>query len=120
MSQKYRHQGYRDSDREESRDRSRRGPREELTREERIQLKSLRHAIDRTAREVIRCHVCGRTVENSDVIATDTLCPHCSASLHCCRTCREFDTSARWQCRAEIQAAVTDKNKPNTCPKYGP
>ena len=125
MSRKYRHQGYQDSggngDRQRDRPRDRpAAPRNNLTTEERIQRKSLRHAIDREANEVIRCHACGRGVQGYDVIKPDTTCPHCNTSLHCCRICRQFDSSARWQCRAEITAAVGDKNKANECALYSP
>ena len=41
MSQKYRHRGYRDSEREESRERSKSVPRQQLTKEEQIQRRSL-------------------------------------------------------------------------------
>ena len=117
MTRKYRLQGYQDSDRDDDRGRER-PPRKELTREERIQKKSLRHAIDRAANEVIRCHVCGRNGEPSGAIGLETRCSHCAAPLHCCRTCRQFDTGARFQCRAPVEKAVGDKNKANTCTHY--
>ena len=121
MSRKYRQAGYQDSDRDERRGDDRRpAPKRELTREEKIQRRSLRHATAREANEVIRCHVCGRSVENFGTIAHDTGCPHCNAPLHCCRICRSFDSSARWQCRAPIEQAVGDKNKANDCSHYSP
>ena len=116
MSPKYRHRGYRDSEREE-RDRPK-APVNNLTPEERIQRRSLRHAIDREANEILRCHNCGRTLQNLGTITEKTACPHCNAALHCCRTCRHFDTAARHQCRAEIVEPVGDKNKANRCPEY--
>ena len=120
MSRKYRQQGYQDSDRDdrERKPRSGPGPRSNLTKEERIQQRSLRHAIDRSANEVVRCHVCGRSVQEPGVIAPETGCPHCNAPLHCCRICKHFDTGARWQCRAEITEAVDAKSKANRCPEY--
>ena len=126
MSRKYHHQGYQDADRERDRDRDRdRGapsapPRRELTQEERIQRRSLKHAIDREANEVLRCHACGRSLFDIGAVGTQSTCPHCQAALHCCRTCRHFDSASRWQCRAEIVEAVTDKTKANTCPRYEP
>jgi len=124
MSRKYRQQGYMESDRGDDRNGRReppsQGPNQGLTREERIQRRSLRHAIDREANEVIRCHVCGRSVQSFDAIRTDTGCPYCQAPLHCCRTCRNFDSAARRQCRAEITEAVTDKSKANACALYAP
>ena len=119
MNRKYRQRGYMDSD-SESRDRPKPQLRNSLTTEERIQKRSLRHAIDREAREVLRCHNCGRAVEAVETIAAETQCPHCRAPLHCCRTCTHFDSAARWQCRAEIAEPVGDKNKANQCAEYQP
>jgi hypothetical protein len=120
MSRKYRQQGYMDSDRNDRESRPRRPPARDLTQEERIHRKGLRHAIDREAKEVIRCHVCGRATQDFDVIRSDTECPSCQAPLHCCRTCCHFDSAVRRQCRAEITEAVGDKNKANHCAEYSP
>ena len=117
MNRKYRQRGYQDdgNDRERQQAPQQRKP---LTTEERIQRKSMRHAIDREAREVLRCHVCGRGTSDFGRVVEDTVCPHCNAALHCCRTCRHFDSAARWQCKAEIDQAVSDKNKANACTRY--
>ncbi len=120
MSRKYRHQGYQDSDRDDERSRRQPPPRQELTKEERIQRRSLRHAIDREAKEVVRCHVCGRGIQGLDVIRPDTTCPFCRAALHCCRLCRHFDSGARWQCREKIERPVAEKTKANDCALYAP
>jgi len=121
MSRKYRQPGYQDSDREEPATERRPAPApQELTREERIQRRSLRHATAREANEVIRCHRCGRNIQSSGAIVKDTTCPHCAAQLHCCRTCRNFDSSARWQCRAAITQPVPDKSAANDCALYAP
>lgn len=117
MSRKYRQQGYQDSEFKE-RERPRSAPRANLTKEERIQKRSLRHAIDREANEVVRCHECGRSVPKTGVIAPETACPHCNAPLHCCRICVHFDTASRWQCRAEISEPVDAKSKANQCGEY--
>ncbi|MEE8411541.1 MAG: hypothetical protein V3S47_03495 [Acidobacteriota bacterium] len=120
MSRKYRHQGYQDSNRDDDRGgRDRSGPpRSELTHEERIQRNSLRHAIDREANEVVRCPNCGRAGDGA--IGVDTRCNHCAAPLRCCRTCKQFDTGSRFQCRASIERAIGDKNKANNCTHYSP
>ena len=118
MSRKYRQQGYQDSGgRDDDRQRER-PPRKELTREERIQKKSLRHAIDREANEVVRCHNCGRNTDGVGAIGVETRCSHCAAPLHCCRTCRHFDSSARYQCRVTIEKPVGNKIEANTCGQY--
>ncbi|HXV77150.1 MAG TPA: hypothetical protein VD788_12605 [Candidatus Polarisedimenticolaceae bacterium] len=120
MDRKYRQRGYMDGDRDDDRSRGKTAPRKQLTKEERIQQRSLRHAMDREAREVMRCHVCGRSVFDLGTIGRETACPHCNAALHCCRTCVHFDSAARWQCRVPIQQAVPDKNKANECSEYSP
>ena len=85
-----------------------------------IQKKSLRNAIDRDANEVIRCPNCGRNSDPGNAITKDSYCFNCQAPLHCCRTCKNFDSGARFQCRAPIEAAVGDKNKGNECSHYTP
>jgi hypothetical protein len=121
MSRKYRHQGYQDSNGDDRQHGSSSPPpRPSLTPEERIQRRSLRHATAREAAEVVRCPDCGRNVDSFGTIGKDSTCPHCNAALHCCRTCRFFDTSARWQCRSEIPAPVSHKSKANDCAAYAP
>ena len=120
MSRKYRHQGYQNGGSQERESQGSPTPRPELTPEERIQRRSLRHAIDREAKEVIRCHACGRGIQDLDVIRFDTNCPFCRSPLHCCRTCSQFDSAARWQCRGEITEAVGDKNQANRCAQHSP
>ena len=119
MSQKYRHRGYRETEREE-RDHSKPPPRKELSTEERIHKRSLRKATNREANEVVRCHNCGWNVQDFGTIGPTTGCPKCNAPLHCCRVCRNFDSAARWQCRAEITQAVGDKGAANDCGKFQP
>ncbi len=132
MSRKYNHQGYQDSSRDDDRPRSQEGQRggdrpkgkpqgtDRLTNVERIQQRSLRRATTREANEVVRCHECGRSVQTLETINHDSTCPSCSAGLHCCRTCKHFNSGARWQCNAEIAAAVSDKGKANRCSHYVP
>ena len=122
MSRKYRQHGYQDSNRGDDRDNRERSapPRREMTPEERIQKKSLRHAIDREANEVVRCHNCGRSGDDGVAIGVDARCSHCATPLHCCRACKHFDSGARYQCRAPIETAIGDKNKANQCGHYAP
>lgn len=119
MSRKYRHQGYQDNpepdDRRPAAPRAGRPMAKALTDEERLQRKSLRHATAREANEVIRCQACGGNVQGLESITRESECPHCRAPLHCCRTCRNFDSAARWQCLADIPEAVSDKGKGNDC-----
>jgi hypothetical protein len=120
MNRKYRHRGYRDSESEDAQRREKPPPRQTLTPEEKLQRKSMRHAIDRDAHAVVRCHKCGRNVQDFGTITGETLCPHCAAPMHCCRICRHFDSAARWQCRAEITEPVGDKTRANACSSFEP
>lgn len=118
MSRKYKQRGYQEDDRDERA--PRRTPPRERQPEERYHRKGLRHALDRDANAVLRCYACGRNVQDVASIAEASSCPHCSAALHCCRNCRQFDSGARWQCRAEIAEPVADKTKANACTEYAP
>jgi hypothetical protein len=122
MSRKYRQHGYQDSDRDERRGRSKPPPgkKKPLTPEEKAQLRGLRKATDRTAREVVRCPTCGTNVQAFGVIGADTRCPKCGKAIHCCRACMQFDPGARWECRAEITERVSDKLEVNSCEMYEP
>lgn len=116
MDRKYGHKGYQDSSRDDrARERKRTPPPTPLTPEERAQQRSLRHAVSREANEVMRCPNCGRSIVASGTVGFESACPHCAAPLHACRACRNFDTSARWECRAAITAPVTEKSKANSC-----
>jgi hypothetical protein len=120
MNRKYRQRGYQEGDRDDDRSKRSAPQRKQLSPEERLHRKGMRHAIDRDAREVLRCHVCGRGISEFGTIGVTSACPHCEAALHCCRTCAHFDSAARWQCRAEIDEPVSDKNKANRCSAYAP
>jgi hypothetical protein len=116
MDRKYGHKGYQESSREDrDRDRKHGPPAAPLTPEEKAQQRSLRHAVQREANEVLRCPNCGRNVQASGAVAFDTRCPHCASALHACRACQHFDSSARWECRAPITAVVMEKSKANSC-----
>jgi hypothetical protein len=114
MAMKYRQRGYRDSERE-NRPSRKPPPSKPPTPEERAQQRSLRHAIDRESNEVVRCPDCGRNIPAFGAITRESACPYCNAALRCCRACRHFDTSTRWECRAPIPARVAEKGKANDC-----
>lgn len=117
MDRKYRQKGYDDTGRED-RGRTKAPPAKPLTPEEKAQQRSLRHAVQREANEVVRCPNCGRNIQAFGAIGPETTCPHCDASLHSCRACRHFDSGARWECRATIAERVADKGKANSCPQF--
>lgn len=116
MAQKYRQHGYKESERQD------RGPRtpppQPLTPEEKAQQRSLKHALNREANEVVRCPDCGRNIPAIGAIGPESACPHCNAPLHSCRACRHFDTAARFECRADVPERVPDKGKANPCTLY--
>ena len=124
MSRKYQHQGYMNSDRRDDRDggeRRKPPPRTRpLTPEERAHRHGLRRATQREVNEVVRCPTCGCNVQAAGAIGMETNCPQCSQVLHCCRACRQFDSAARWECRAEITERVGDKLKLNSCSLFVP
>ena len=43
------------------------------------------------------------------------VCPKCSAALHCCKQCKFFDPSTRFQCQKPIPARIAAKDQPNEC-----
>ena len=45
---------------------------------------------------------------------------HVEEVVRCCRTCKQFDTGSRFQCRASIETAIGDKNRANNCTHYSP
>jgi predicted RNA-binding Zn-ribbon protein involved in translation (DUF1610 family) len=75
--------------------------------------------VERDAREVIRCPSCGRNVPTL-AMGSEMRCNACGASLRACRTCRHFDTGARWECRINdrVPARIADKAAENQCPAF--
>ena len=61
------------------------------------------------------CWSCGRTTGIDRKVFRNDECPHCMAALRCCRGCRHFDPTRRFQCRESIEYNVADKEKPNLC-----
>jgi hypothetical protein len=117
LSQKYRQHGYKDNDWQAGGQRKP-PPQKPLTPEEKAQQRSLKHALNREANEVVRCPDCGRNIQAIGAIGPESACPHCNAPLHSCRACRQFDTAARWECRAPVTERVAEKGKANACPLY--
>lgn len=104
---KYKHRGYRESEQKEERRKEAPKPR---TPEER----QLRHMMERSAKLVLRCHQCSADAP-SESLGPSSTCAGCSAPLHVCRNCANFDTGARWECKAPITQPVLDKTAANDC-----
>jgi len=111
---KYKHKGYRESEKRDERDRER--TRKPKSPEER----QLRHMMDRSARLVVRCHQCSADAGPADELGTAATCSNCGAAVHVCRNCTHFDTGARWECREPITEPVRDKTAANQCSFFKP
>jgi len=105
---KYKQRGYKESERKDHE--RRKDPPKPRTPEER----QLRHMMERSARLVLRCYQCN-TVAAVDDLSSLSTCSNCSAALHVCRNCGNFDTSARWECKEAITEPVPDKTAANQC-----
>jgi len=114
LAQKYRQHGYKETDWQD-RGQRKPPPQKQLTPEEKAQQRSLKHALNREANEVVRCPDCGRNIQAIGAIGPEAACPHCNAPIHSCRACRHFDTAARWECRANVPERVPDTGKANAC-----
>jgi len=63
------------------------------------------------------CYKCSKslTFEDGVRLLRSEECPHCGASLHCCKMCIFFDTSAYNDCRESMAERVVEKDKANFC-----
>ncbi|HEY3174136.1 MAG TPA: hypothetical protein VGK94_00075 [Candidatus Polarisedimenticolia bacterium] len=105
---KYKHRGYRESERK-SEERKKEPPKPRTPEE-----RQLRHMMERSAKLVLRCYQCSADAP-IETITGDSTCVSCSAALHVCRNCANFDTGARWECKAPITVQVLDKTAANHC-----
>ena len=65
--------------------------------------------------EGLLCWNCGRPTGVTDRVFRADECPHCMAALRCCRGCRHFDPTRRFQCREPVDMNVREKENPNLC-----
>lgn len=65
--------------------------------------------------DVVRCAMCGAIVPPPVEIDYESQCPKCTADLRCCKNCRHFDTSARFECTQSIPERITKKDVRNNC-----
>ena len=61
------------------------------------------------------CWSCGRPTGIEGKVTRSDSCPQCLADLRCCRGCRHFDPTRRFQCREVVETNVTNKEKNNFC-----
>lgn len=69
----------------------------------------------------IACYRCGASLAALSLpLSRRDQCPACSADLHVCHMCRQFDPAVPRQCREDDADDVTDKGKPNFCDYFAP
>ena len=109
---KYGHRGYQDSDKPSGP----RGPRTPFEpRPERVEGAPRGRTAGGFGPEVFKCVNCGTVHHSLAELTSESVCAKCGGDLHTCRNCSHFDTGARWECRAEIPARVSSKDRRNEC-----
>ena len=108
---KYKHKGYRDSERRDEADRKKGPPKSP-------QERGLRHMMERSAQLILRCHQCSANAGPIEELSTLSTCSNCGAALRVCRNCAKFDTGARWECQAPITDQVLDKTAATDCTHF--
>lgn len=64
------------------------------------------------------CWNCGKNTGMMGKVTRGDACPQCLADLRCCRGCRHFDPTRRFQCRERIETNIVNKEKSNFCDFY--
>ena len=110
MSDKqYRHPGYQDRDRRsESKPQKSNRPKEDTT----YGPRAIQMAPTRT---ISRCAQCGVVLPTT--VDPNGKCPQCSAALHACKQCLQFDPGSRFECRLYVPG-YPKKELHNDCPKF--
>jgi len=67
------------------------------------------------AQEGLLCWSCGKPTGITGRVMRSDSCVECLADLRCCRGCRHFDPTRRFQCRENIEHNVVNKGKTNHC-----
>ncbi|MBK7142068.1 MAG: hypothetical protein IPH75_08315 [bacterium] len=68
--------------------------------------------------EGLMCWSCGKPTGITGKVFRNDTCPHCNADMRCCRGCRHFDPTRRFQCRETIESNIVEKEKSNFCDVY--
>ncbi|MCK9169834.1 MAG: hypothetical protein M0P01_05415 [Treponema sp.] len=66
------------------------------------------------------CWKCGRSIDTTETIYRDSVCPECGADLRCCRNCKYYAPGAHYDCRETVQELVLDKEEANFCDNFSP
>ena len=69
----------------------------------------------------IACFRCGASLASLSLpLSRRDECPECTAHLHVCRMCRNFDPAAVRQCLEDDAEEVGDKERVNFCEWFAP
>lgn len=118
---KYRHRGYQDSGSSSSGGEGRSRPfTPSEPRRERVEGAPRGRSAGAPGPEVFKCAGCGEVQRGFGSLGPASVCTRCGSELHTCSNCRNFDTSTRWECREEIPARVSPKDRRNECTFFAP
>lgn len=67
------------------------------------------------ANDGLICWSCGKPTGLLGRITRSDNCPECGSDLRCCRGCRHFDPTRRFQCKEPVESNVVNKEKNNFC-----
>ena len=65
----------------------------------------------------LTCYKCNKALEleSGMKVGRQEECPHCYASIHCCKMCFFYDPTAYNECKEPTADRIVDKEKPNFC-----
>ncbi|MDA9189702.1 hypothetical protein N9O57_01845 [bacterium] len=66
------------------------------------------------------CYNCHHSLDltaGENVLRTEN-CPHCEASIRCCRNCKFYDAQSYNECREPMSERIVEKEKVNYCDFY--
>jgi hypothetical protein len=116
---KYRHRGYQDSGYGSQKPSAPSGPRPE-PQNQRLEGAPRGRTAGGFGPAAFKCNQCGQLRHSLGEMTTADVCGKCGADLHTCGNCRLFDTTAPWECRADITARVPNKHTRNECSFFSP
>lgn len=70
------------------------------------------------AQEGLLCWSCGRPTGIMGRVMRSDACENCMADLRCCRGCRFFDPTRRFQCKETVDTNIPNKEKSNFCDSF--
>ena len=72
---------------------------------------------ENSTNNTVSCYHCQQKLEigTEGKISRKEECSACSASLHCCKMCKFYDTTAYNECRESNAERILDKEKANFC-----